>query len=144
MSTVYKFNLIDDDADHLSYYVDQSENHDMLKKMERLLVRFCNEILEPGTRAYQVMQILINPEASREMCAECGLCDADTFDINTCTNYNANIGSWLGVNKTMIASKMRRIRKALPEFLLREGSDEARYLLGRIPKQYKGLRIIDE
>jgi Zn finger protein HypA/HybF involved in hydrogenase expression len=144
MSTVYKFEVIDDDNNQFHDSVDKSEHNDMIQKIDKLLIRFCNEVLGVKTRAYQVMQILINPEASRQMCAECGLCDAETFDIDTCTNYNANIGNWLGVNKTMIASKMRRIRKALPEFLKSEGSDEATYLLGRIHSKYKSLKIIDD
>jgi hypothetical protein len=67
------------------------------------------------------------------------MCDLKSFNIDACKNYSANIGTYLGVNKTLIATKMRRIRKALPEFLFSEGTEEANYLLDLIPSKYKAL-----
>lgn len=133
MSVVYKFANIDDTE--IGY--EDRQRDDTSNIVSRLLTEFANDILKPGTRAFQVLNILTNPEASRDMCRICKLCDQNTFDIDHCTNYNANIGNWLGVNKAMVASKVSRIRRALPKFLSSKGSPEARHLLDIIPSKFK-------
>lgn len=142
MTTMYKFSH-DTDMMPGGYDQDIVEEADQGRSIDRLLGDFADAVLGEGTRAYQVLKIMTEPEASREMCNACGLCDAKTFDIDSCTNYNANIGKFLGVNKTMIANKVRRIRKALPEWLQYHGSHEARNLLEVIPRKYKSLQVID-
>jgi hypothetical protein len=141
MSTTYKFVEINDDTDQfgqVSIYR-HIEDKSMETKIAGILDEFGTKVLGNTTRAYQVLQILTNPKASVDMCSACQMCDAKTFDIDACKNYNANIGNYLGVNKTMIANKMRRIRKALPEFLFSEGTPEASYLLDLIPSKHRGL-----
>lgn len=147
MSTTYKFVEIKDDIDQFqqsssSFRLVQDKN--MEDKISTILDDFGNKVLGNTTRAYQVLKILTDPKASVDMCSACRMCDAKTFDIDSCINYNANIGRYLGVNKTMIANKMRRIRKALPEYLFSEGTEEANYLLDLIPSKHRGLLpIID-
>lgn len=140
MHTTYKFLDIDDDSNDLNGYdpVKDTEDRDMEKYIKSLLKRFANEVLREG-RAFQIFNILTEPEASKEMCAACNLCPAKTFDIDSCTNYNANIGSYLGVNKTMVANKMRSIRKRLPQFLFSEGTEEASHILEVIPTKHRSL-----
>jgi len=134
MSTVYKF-LPEEHADiETESHVTRIDNANIQHRINNLLFNFAENVLGEGTRAYQVLKILIDPCESRNMCGVCKLCDADHFDIDTCTNYNANIAKWLGVNKTMIASKVRSIRKRFPEWLVEQQSDEANYILGILPK----------
>lgn len=145
MQTKYKFIDINDDSDNLMLTEPDkvSEDLDMERYIKSLMRRFANEILREG-RAFQIFNILTEPNASKEMCAACNLCPAKTFDIDSCTNYNANIGAYLGVNKTMVANKMRSIRKRLPQFLFSEDTQEANYILELIPKKYGAiLPIID-
>lgn len=143
MSQVYKFVELNNDTDdlHISTMYKNIENRDTANMIDRVVRDFAESVLKPGTRAYQVMRILTEPEASKSMCSACKLCDAITFDIDSCTNYNANIGDHLGVNKTMIANKIRSIRKRFPEWLHKQDSQDAQYLLQVI--QRKSLRIID-
>jgi hypothetical protein len=89
------------------------------------------------TRAYQILKILTDPEASRGMCATCSLCDADSFDKNTCINYSMSIGKFLGVNKSLVATKLHRIRVALARWLLDQESSEAHSILEMIPNEFK-------
>jgi hypothetical protein len=135
MSTVYKFVPDDDIKIESESHINLIDNHNIEHKINGMLKEFADNVLGEGTRAYQVIKILVDPQASREMCKVCKLCDADYFDMDTCTNYNANIARWLGVNKTMIASKVRSIRKRLPEWLVTQQSDEANYLLRIIPRR---------
>ena len=139
MSSTYRFSDIDNERDTLlekdPYQV--LEDHDTNTNIDSLLSSFAADELKEGTRAFQILKILMVPSESKEMCKTCGLCDADTFDIDACTNYNANIGRWLGVNKTMIASKIRRIRNALPRWLKKQGNEEAQSLLHIIPGKFR-------
>lgn len=139
MSSLYKFTEDDSDSIESDVQISNIDQKEISYKLYNLLVEFSNKVLGKHTRAYQIMQILIEPDASRDMCAACGLCGADTFDIDMCTNYNANIGRWLGVNKTMIANKICGIRKRLPEWLITKTGDDATYLLDIIPSKYKGV-----
>jgi len=141
MSTTYKFIDINDDIDQFSQMSSYRyiEDNDMEIEISFILNDFGAKVLGYNTRAYQVLKILTDPKESVKMCDACNLCDAKTFDIDSCTNYNANIGNFLGVNKTMIANKMRRIRKALPEFLFSEGTVEANYILDLISSKYKSF-----
>ena len=141
MITTYKFVEINNDLDRLDSGVvgREIEDKDMERRIGNILEDFGQRVLGNKTRAFQVLKILTDPRASASMCAACKLCVANTFNIDQCTNYNDNIGRYLGVNKTMIANKMRRIRKALPEFLFAEGTEEANYLLDLIPRRHKGL-----
>ena len=128
MATVYKFV----DEDHPNTSASQHtmlENRQSERMIEGLLKKFAEDVLGDGTRAYQVLKILVEPEASKDMCASCKMCDSKNFDIDQCVNYNANIGKWLGVNKTMIANKMRSIRKRFPEWLEQQDTVEAEQLL---------------
>jgi len=141
MSTIYKFSLLNEERDDL---VDESsfkfvENQNMAEYINNIIHEFDEQVLGPNTRASQVLRILMIPEESRAMCSTCKLCNAETFDIDSCINYNANIGKWLGVNKTMIASKIRSIRKRFPEFLAEKNTRESRYLLSRISGKFKVL-----
>jgi len=141
MSTVYRFSDIDNERDAL-FEKDQYqllEDDSSNKSIHKLLDDFALQELKEGTRAFQILKILMVPSASREMCKACGLCDATTFNIDACTNYNANIGRWLGVNKTMIASKIRRIRNALPKWLKTQDTDEAQSLLHIMPSKFKAF-----
>ena len=140
MHTMYKFIEVDkaevsskDDARSVL------ENSDIDTFIKSTVNRFAEVVLQRHTKAYRIMKILTDPEASIDMCAACKLCPAKTFDIDSCTNYNANIGNFLGVNKTMIASKVRSIRKRLPEFLYMEHDRDAEYLLSIIPRKYKSV-----
>jgi hypothetical protein len=139
MSSTYKFMEIDEDGDQLVSVSMHStiENDNMEVKISNIIDDFGKKILGQKTRAYQILRILTEPSASINMCSKCNLCEARTFNIDMCTNYSANIGKYLGVNKTMIANKMRRIRKAMPEYLMSEGTDTALYLLDLIPTKYK-------
>jgi len=141
MSATYKFIEIDDDLDNLnSVSVYRYLEDDSMKiQIEKVLNDFGQKILGTNTRAYQILKILTDPKASHSMCSKCNMCDATSFDIDMCKNYSANIGKYLGVNKTLIATKMRRIRKALPAYLFSEGTVEANYLLDLIPSKFKGL-----
>jgi hypothetical protein len=137
MIVTYRFANIEDTEIGIN---DEIPTKDIAETISNLLHEFAYDVLKPGTRAFQILNILTNPEASIEMCKICKLCDRTTFDIDHCTNYNANISNWLGVNKAMIASKVGRIRKALPKFLsmkCSEGSIEAQYLLDIIPKRFR-------
>lgn len=139
MSSVYRFSDIDDERDTI---IDKDqyqllENYDTSNSIDELLVRFARDELKEGTRAFQILKILMVPAESKAMCKACGLCNSETFDIDACTNYNANIGKWLGVNKTMIASKIRRIRNALPRWLKKQNNEEAQTLLSIIPNKFK-------
>lgn len=141
MSRVYKFIEIDEDLDDLGIvsvyrYI---EDDSMQRQIENVLEDFGKRILGTNTRAYQILKILTDPSASINMCSSCNMCSARTFNIDECKNYSANIGKYLGVNKTLIATKMRRIRKALPEYLFSEGTEEANYLLDLIPSKFKSL-----
>jgi hypothetical protein len=141
MSTIYKFSLINDEKDQL---VDENsfrfvDNKSMASYLESVINEFDEVVLGGNTRASQVLRILMDPEESRAMCAACKLCNSETFDIDSCTNYNANIGRWLGVNKTMIASKIRSIRKRFPEFLRKKNTRESRYLLQKIPSKFRAV-----
>ena len=138
MVTLYKYVEEDESIPSIDQY-SQLDNYEIAIKMNSLLAEFAKSVLGEGTRAYQVMKILTEPEASKKMCKSCGLCGSETFDIELCTNYNANIGKWLGVNKTMVANKVRSIRKRFPEWLRLHHSDEAEYLLQLIPKKHGGL-----
>lgn len=140
MQTTYKFVDINNDYDNLTRdeSVKMVEDMDMGKYINNILDKFDKEILKEG-RASQIFNILTKPDYSRDMCAACNLCPAETFDINSCTNYNANIGAYLGVNKTMVANKMRSIRKRLPQFLFSEGTNEANHIINILPKKYKAL-----
>ena len=145
MHTTYKFMEINDDLD--DFLTDspdkEAENRDLDRYVKALFKKFAAEVLKEG-RAFQIFNILTEPEASKEMCGACNLCPAQTFDINSCTNYNANIGAYLGVNKTMVANKMRSIRKRFPQFLTSEGTLDAAHILDLIPKKYRALLpIID-
>ena len=142
MSSVYKFSNVDDEKELFANNTGHRdvENNDVGVKINSMLDTFAKNELKEGTRAYQILKILVDPSASTEMCSACGLCDAKTFDIDECTNYNANIGKWLGVNKTMIASKIRRIRNALPTWLRQQNKDEAEILLTIIPEKFKAFR----
>lgn len=144
MSTVYKFDAIDEDIDNLQTpQAHAVESKDIERRFNDLLKDFGEMVLKPGTRAYQVLKILTEPSASKEMCKACNLCPAKTFDIDSCTNYNANIGHYLGVSKTMIAGKVRRIRQAFPEYLVKEGSEESvDFVRNRIPKKFRSLEVI--
>jgi len=127
MVTTYKYVEEDEtvlDTDKFS----ELDQYETSIKFRRLLQEFSDTVLGQGTRAYQVMKILTEPAASRGMCGACKLCDADTFDIDACTNYNANIGKYLKVNKTLVATKVRRIRTGLTRWLINKNSDEAKYL----------------
>lgn len=138
MVTIYKYIEIKENINELSMPEDSSlEDTQMADEINNILDKFADAVLMKGTRAYQVLKILVDPQASVDMCSVCKLCDSNTFNIAKCTNYNANIGKYLGVNKTMIANKIRRIRKALPEFLLNCDSQEANYLLSIIPKEFQ-------
>ena len=134
MTTIYKFSNIDNQELGVEQQV---HNSDMNRAIGTLLREFAEETLKPGTRAYQVLKILTEPSASREMCAACSLCSNNIFDIDSCTNYNANIGRWLGINKAMVATKINRIRKALPRFLKSRGTAESLYLLNIMPRRFK-------
>jgi len=136
MITVYKY-VEEDGSIAAEDQYSKLDDFDMFTKARKLLFEFAETVLGSGTRAYQIMQILINPDASKEMCASCNLCDCTTFDINICTNYNANIGKYLNINKTMCANKMRRIRYGLIKWLEGQTSDEAQYLLQIIPARFK-------
>jgi hypothetical protein len=142
MVTTYKFTELDSEHDNLliNNTHKEVENKEIIIKIYDLLNKFAEHELKPGTRAYQILKILIDPAESIEMCNKCDACDAKIFDIETCTNYNANIGKWLGVNKTMIASKVRRIRNALPKWLKKYRADEANYMLNILPERYRMLR----
>lgn len=142
MSTVYKFVF---EAESVPTMNDHTAIEDKYtsKNIDNLLAEFADKTLGEGTRAYQVLKIITEPDASRPMCNACGLCDAETFDMDMCTNYNANIGKFLGVNKTMIANKMKRIRKAFVEWLYNHNSHEAEYLLSVIPNKHKSLKILE-
>jgi hypothetical protein len=134
MATIYKFS----DFESQEIGVEQKiRDADMGLAIGTLLGEFAEDILKPGTRAYQVLKILTEPGASKEMCAACNLCPNAIFDIDSCTNYNANIGRWLGINKAMVATKVNRIRKALPKFLENKGTAESLYLLDIMPKRFK-------
>jgi hypothetical protein len=137
MVTTYKFIGGEEDTIQDESYKHSIEQRDISEKFSNMLNEFSEKVLGKNTRAYQIMEILIEPQASKAMCAACKLCDAETFDIDSCINYNANIGKWLGVNKTMIANKVRSIRKRLPEWLKTQPSDEAAYFLETIPKKHK-------
>jgi hypothetical protein len=138
MVTLYRYVEEDESIPDVDEYA-KLDSFDISIKIKSLIQEFAETVLGKGTRAYQVMEILTNPAASRDMCGSCKLCGMDTFDIDVCTNYNANIGRWLGVNKTMIANKVRSIRKRFPEWLRANHSDEAEYLLHIIPKRHGGL-----
>lgn len=141
MITIYKFTDIDKE-ESISYEDTHKnvENNELSNKLNNLLHAFAENELKRGTRAYQILKILIDPSESINMCANCRLCDSNTFNIDTCTNYNANIGNWLGVNKTMIASKIRRIRNAFPKWLLNQDNDESSHILQILPQRYKILQ----
>lgn len=150
MSTVYKFVVADDNSEEGGAFILSTppsqaniENVDMTSKLDRMLKQFAEEVLKEGTRAYQILKILTEPDASKDMCGACGLCDADTFDIDSCTNYSANIGKYLEVNKTMIASKVRRIRTAFVNWVYEQDSSEAQRIAGMIPAKFKSLRIVN-
>lgn len=141
MITTYKFMEINNEVDNFNNIKIGKEIEDLnIEQRIRIIIDdFGNRVLGHGTRAYQVLMILTDPQASVEMCSVCDLCNAEVFDIECCTNYNANIGRYLGVNKTMIANKIRRIRRAFPKFLSLKGTTEANYLLDIIPKKHKVL-----
>lgn len=141
MITTYKFVEINNELDDFGVngIGKELEDRNIEQRIHTIINEFGERVLGRGTRAYQVLMILTNPQASIDMCSACKLCDARVFDIDRCINYNANIGKYLGVNKTMIANKIRRIRKAFPEFLFSEGTPEANYLLDLIPKRHRGL-----
>ncbi|KKM81528.1 hypothetical protein LCGC14_1328940 [marine sediment metagenome] len=141
MITAYKFyDILDKQSDLLiDSPCKEVENKETTIKIIELLHEFAEKELKQGTRAYQLLKILTDPAESTGMCNKCDLCDAKIFDIDSCTNYNANIGNWLGVNKTMIASKVRRIRNALPRWLKKHNSDEATYVLEILPTKFKAL-----
>lgn len=145
MQTVYKFAEINNDSDDLQYYSpDAAEILNMAGYIDELFLKFARETLRSG-RAFQIFNILTQPEASRKMCGACKLCPATTFDIDSCTNYNQNIGNHLGVNKTMIANKIRSIRKRFMQFLSLEATVDAKRLLEMVPKKYKALLpIVDQ
>lgn len=146
MVTTYKFIDINNEFDDfgINNISKDLEDKSIEQRIRIIINNFGDRVLGRNTRAYQVLMILTNPQASMEMCSICKLCNAKVFDIDRCTNYNANIGKYLGVNKTMIANKIRRIRKAFPGFLFSEGTLEANYLLDLIPRKHKGLlSIID-
>ena len=142
MSTIYKFDNIEDEKHNIidNQFEKNIENKDIDVRLKIEINKFAEDELKGGTRAYQVLKILTDPDASKDMCKACGLCGLRTFDIDTCTNYNVNIGRWLGVNKTMIASKIRRIRKALPEWLRKRNTDEAHHLVQMIPARFQVLK----
>jgi len=146
MITTYKFIEINDELDNfgINGVGKEFEDRNIEQRIRSIINDFGDRVLGHETRAYQVLMILTNPQASIDMCSACKLCDARVFDIDRCTNYNANIGRYLGVNKTMIANKIRRIRKAFPEYLFSEGTLEANYLLDLIPRKHRGLlSVID-
>ena len=136
MVTTYKYVEEDETIASEDQY-SKLDDFDMYRKMRSLLFEFMDTVLGDGTRAHQIMKILVDPDASREMCGSCKLCDCTTFDISICTNYNANIGKWLGVNKTLCANKVKRIRIGLTKWLGENDSDEAQYLLQIIPDKFK-------
>lgn len=141
MKVTYKF-AEDTDLPNENEYYNHHEEKDTSLFITRLLKEFADtelvsKVSNDKTRAQQILEILTVPSASREMCAACKLCDADTFDIDACTNYNVNIGTFLGINKTLVASKVRRIRKALPKWLKDKGTPEALDLLAVIPAKFK-------
>jgi hypothetical protein len=137
MSTVYKF--VDSDTCNASYTspFEDVENNEMLRKIYGLLREFSEVVLGGHTKAYTILKILVEPQASKDMCKSCGLCDEGTFDIDRCSNYNENIGKYLNVNRTMVANKVVGIRRRLPKWLAGQDSDEAKYLLSIIPNKFK-------
>jgi len=137
MSTVYKFINVEDCELSYSSPYDRLEDAETQYTISNLLNEFAECVLGDGTKAFQILKILVDPESSRAMCAACKLCGSETFDMNSCTNYNANIGKYLGVNKTMIANKMTSIRRRLPKWLKNKGTDEALYILSIIPEEFQ-------
>jgi len=136
MVTTYKYVEEDETLAAIDKYC-ELDNFDTFIKVRVLLFEFMETVLGRGTRAYQIMRILIDPDASRDMCGSCSLCECTTFDIDACTNYNANIGRYLNINKSMAANKMRRIRYGLIKWLSNKSSDESKYLFQIIPDTFK-------
>jgi len=137
MSTVYKFVNSDDCEMPVEAAYNQLGDVEMSIAIRRLLNEFANVELQEGTRAYTILKILTDSNMSKQICKTCKLCDADSFDIDQCTNYNMNIGKYLKINKTLVANKVSSIRRRLPKWLEKNNSDEARYLLSIIPNKFK-------
>ena len=150
MSTVYKYIAAETDIDveethqfvpTVAPQQDKLDDHNMAHKLKLMLEQFANEVLkgdkEDGTRAYQILRILTDPQASREMCGACQLCDADAFDKDTCLNYSMSIGKFLGINKSLVSAKISRIRVALARWLGDQSTSEAQAFSQLIPIKFK-------